>query len=123
MLNKITYISSLLIFVSMITSCRVANIGRTEKNVLYVNRFIPQQSEIEITTEERKGFSIQGKNTSRDDVVLKFNNDRKLFLKKDSIFTLDVDSNSSLIIQNISLNEVLMKMKVFNHSSKVIVKE
>lgn len=107
----------------MITSCRVANIGRTEKNVLYVNKFIPQQSEIEITTEGRKGYSIQGENTSKNDVVLKFNNDRKLFLKKDSIFTLDVDSNSSLIIQNISSNEVLMKMKVFNHSSKVIVKE
>lgn len=111
-----------LFLVFALTNCHVATFNGKEKSALYINKVIAGTASLEIETEAKKGFSIEVKNASKNDVVLHYNQIKKKVLPKDSVFMLTVDYNSSLKIQNNSEKEALLKMKVFNHTTKVVLK-
>lgn len=102
-----------------VQSCQVASFGSRDQHSLYINKAIPANSILEILSDNRSGFSFEGKNKSKENIEI-ISRDNKNTLSKNEIITIAVPENSNVLISNPSGNPIVVNLRIYNHSSKII---
>ncbi|WP_313191507.1 hypothetical protein [Sphingobacterium sp.] len=102
-------------------SCQTNYVGKKEPKSLYINTTIPAKSSLEISTEDNKSFSIDGQNISSDPIIVSIAT-LDTAMTKNSKFSFNVGDNGIVFLKNSSNQEAAVKVRIYNHSSKVLQK-
>lgn len=99
-------------------SCQISNLAKKDGHALYINTTIPPYSSLKISTENAKSFSFEAIIKSDNKIGLK-THDIEVDMEKDNKYALNVDDSESVNFTNASNINSVIKLKIFNHSSKV----
>lgn len=108
-----------LLVCAVLQSCHVNNLRKKDQHALYINTIVPARTFLEISTEDSGTFSVDAINKSSDNIVLTTDTS-EVMMKKNNTYSLTIGEKKNLRIKNISGQEIGIKLKVYNHSSKVI---
>lgn len=108
----------LLAILFIFISCQTNYVGKKEPKSLYINTTIPAKSSLEISTEDNKSFSIDGQNISSDPITVSIAT-LDTAMTKNSKFSFNVEDNGIVILKNSSNQEAAIKVRIYDHSSKV----
>jgi len=110
----------LIVLILLITqSCQISNLGKKDNHALYINTIIPAYSSLKISTEDAKSFSFEVIIKSDSKIHLR-THDTEISMEKDNKYALNVDDSESVIFKNLSNRNSVIKLKIFNHSAKVM---
>ncbi|WP_454880159.1 hypothetical protein [Sphingobacterium detergens] len=104
---------------AILQSCQVNNPGKKDKHTLYINTVVPAHKFLKISTENASTFSIDAVNKSSNTIALATDTS-EIIMKKDKEYSLNIGQKGSVSIKKPSGQEVGVKLKVYNHSSKII---
>lgn len=107
-------IAILFIFIS----CQTHYVGKKDPKSLYINTTIPAKSSLEISTEDSKSFSIDAQNISRDPITVSIAT-MDTTMTKNNKYSFNVGDNGIVSLKNCSNQEAAIKVRIYNHSSKV----
>lgn len=111
--------SIILLSILIMQSCQITNLGKKDRHSLYINTTIPAYSSLVIWTENAKSFSFEALAKSNGNITLK-THDTELNMDQDNKYALNVDDSEHVKFTNSSNLTRVIKVKIFNHSAKVI---
>jgi uncharacterized protein YcfL len=112
---------SVFLFFITLQSCTIHSIGKKEKDSLYINTSIPAHTSLTIASEDASLFSMDA--VEKSNTILKIHNGtQNINMEKNKIYTLKIAQNSSVIFQNSSYQPASIRLRVYNHSAKIIQK-
>ena len=111
----------LLAILFIFISCQTNYVGKKEPKSLYINTIIPAQSSLEISTEDNKSFSVDAQNISNDPITVSLAT-MDTTMTKINKYSFNVEDNGIVILKNSSNQEAAIKVRIYNHSSKVLQK-
>ncbi len=111
----------LLAILFIFISCQTNYVGKKEPRSLYINTTIPAKSSLEISTEDNKSFSIDAENISSDPIIVSIAT-MDTAMTKNSKHSFNVGDNGIVLLKNSSNQEAAIKVRIYNHSSKVLQK-
>jgi hypothetical protein len=92
-----------------------------DANSLYINETIGRQSKMSIELEDKSGFNMDLQTTSNDTLFLERQGLDKLSITKASVAAI-IEPNTSAAILNNSNRNIKVRVRVYDHKSKVIYK-
>ncbi|MGX1639629.1 hypothetical protein [Sphingobacterium sp. NPDC055431] len=111
----------LLAILFIFISCQTNYVGKKEPKSLYINTTIPAKSSLEISTEDKKSFSIDGQNISNDPITVSIAA-MDSTMTKNNKYSFKVEDNGIVLLINSSNQDAAIKVRIYNHSSKVLQK-
>jgi len=112
---------SVFLFLLILQSCTIQNIGTKEKNSLYINTSIPARTSQAISTEDASQYSIEATEKSNSSLKLQTET-QNIKMEKNKKYSLNIAEKESINIINQSDQLAKIQLRVFNHSSKIIQK-
>lgn len=112
---------SVFLFLLILQSCTIQNIGTKEKNSLYINTSIPARTSLAISTEDASQYSIEATEKSNSSLKLQTET-QNIKMEKNKKYSLNIAEKESINIINQSDQLAKIQLRVFNHSSKIIQK-
>ncbi|WP_343555524.1 hypothetical protein [Sphingobacterium sp.] len=112
---------SVFLFLLILQSCTIQNIGTKEKNSLYINTSIPARTSLAISTEDASQYSIEATEKSNSSLKLQTET-QNIKMEKNKKYNLNIAEKESINIINQSDQLAKIQLRVFNHSSKIIQK-
>lgn len=113
---KITARSIILLFPMLALGCGSLN---RDSKALYINETIGSQSKMLIELEDKSGFNMDLQTVSNDTLILERKGLDNLLITKASVKAI-IEPNTSAAITNTTNRNIKVRVRVYDHKSKVI---